>query len=133
MYTDVTAAVISINGKYLLTTRPEGKHLEGYWEFPGGKVKNGEQMGVSVKREIYEELGVFILPLDILFKIGHRYTDKSVRITFFRAVPENIKNFTPFPYEKQKIGFFHPAELKKLDIVPADKPLIQYLTLLINN
>jgi 8-oxo-dGTP diphosphatase len=132
MYLDVTAAVIIIGGKVLMATRPKGKHLAGYWEFPGGKVAPCESMCECIKREMCEELGVDITPLDILYKIEHHYSEKSVRITFFRAFPECYSDFKPFPHEKQKVDFFDFSELKELNIVPADKPLIEYLLKMVN-
>ena len=127
MYIDVTAAVIIISGKVLMSTRPEGKHLAGFWEFPGGKVRKYEKKDVCIVREIKEELGVVIIPLDILYKIEHKYSEKNVRITFFRALPLDKNNFNPYPNEKQKVDFFTFKELIDLSIVPADKPLIEYL------
>ncbi len=47
-------------GRFLLTTRPPGKVYEGYWEFPGGKVEEGESVQTALRRELYEELGVTI-------------------------------------------------------------------------
>ena len=127
MFIEVTAAVVIIDGKVLMTTRPEGKHLAGYWEFPGGKLRENEDMNSCIKREMKEELGVDIIPFDVLYTIEHHYPEKSVRITFFRAEPEDVSTFKPFPHENQQIGFFKFSELKNLKIVPADKPVIEEL------
>jgi 8-oxo-dGTP diphosphatase len=127
MFIDVTAAVVIIDGKVLMSTRPKGKHLAGYWEFPGGKVGETEKIDLCIKREMKEELGVDIIPLDILYRIEHHYSGKSVRITFFRAIPEDPSHFRPYPHEKQRIGFFKFSDLARLNVVPADKPLIKYL------
>ncbi len=54
----VTAAVIERGGRYLVTRRQKGVHLEGLWEFPGGKCDAGESLADCLRRELREELGV---------------------------------------------------------------------------
>ena len=54
----VTAGVVWKNGRVLIAKRPEGGHLEGYWEFPGGKQEKGESLKGCLEREIEEELGL---------------------------------------------------------------------------
>jgi 8-oxo-dGTP diphosphatase len=49
-----------VEGRFLLTTRPEGKVFAGYWEFPGGKLEAGESVEQALKRELHEELGITI-------------------------------------------------------------------------
>jgi mutator protein MutT len=57
----VTAAIVLQDNKVLLTRRAPGQSLEGYWEFPGGKVEEGESLQECLKREIFEELGVQVM------------------------------------------------------------------------
>jgi 8-oxo-dGTP diphosphatase len=58
---DVAVGVlIDPDGRFLLTTRPEGKVYAGYWEFPGGKVEAGESIEQALRRELHEELGISI-------------------------------------------------------------------------
>jgi 8-oxo-dGTP diphosphatase len=58
---DVAVGVlIDREGRFLLTTRPEGKVFAGYWEFPGGKLESGETVAQALKRELHEELGITI-------------------------------------------------------------------------
>ena len=59
-------ALIDAKGKILLTKRPEGKSMAGLWEFPGGKVKEGEAPESALVRELKEELGIDVQPEDIL-------------------------------------------------------------------
>ena len=63
----VTAAVIERDARFLVTRRPQGVLLEGYWEFPGGKVEPGESAEEALARELDEELGIEA-------KIGSRVT-----------------------------------------------------------
>jgi 8-oxo-dGTP diphosphatase len=50
--------LIDREGRFLLTSRPEGKVYAGYWEFPGGKLEAGETVEQALRRELYEELGI---------------------------------------------------------------------------
>ena len=61
---DVAVGVlIDPQGRFLLTTRPEGKVYAGYWEFPGGKLEAGESVEAALRRELHEELGITIGPV----------------------------------------------------------------------
>ena len=58
---DVAVGVlIDAAGRFLLTSRPEGKVYAGYWEFPGGKLEAGETVAQALQRELHEELGISI-------------------------------------------------------------------------
>lgn len=52
--------LIRQDGAFLLTTRPAGKVYEGYWEFPGGKLEEGESVEIALRRELQEEIGITI-------------------------------------------------------------------------
>ena len=97
------AAVIQRDGKFLLTSRPEGKVYAGYWEFPGGKLEAGETVEQALRRELHEELGIRIgaaLP----WKTGLvDYAHARVRLHFckvfdwqgdFEMRERQTKNFT---------------------------------------
>jgi 8-oxo-dGTP diphosphatase len=55
--------LIRADGSFLLTSRPQGKVYEGYWEFPGGKLETGETVGMALARELHEEIGITIGPV----------------------------------------------------------------------
>jgi len=81
----VVAGVLVEQGKVLLSQRKRGTHLEGAWEFPGGKVEPDEDPREALARELAEELGIDAEvrdPLEITF---HRYPAKSVLLLFFTA------------------------------------------------
>lgn len=60
---DVAVGVlIDAQGRFLLTSRPEGKVYAGYWEFPGGKLEAGETVEQALRRELHEEIGITIGP-----------------------------------------------------------------------
>ena len=68
---EVVAAVIERDGKLLITRRPEGSHLSGLWEFPGGKPQPGETFEQALRREIAEELGAEV-------SVGERIANDGV-------------------------------------------------------
>lgn len=81
----VSAAVLIEDGRVLLTQRKRGTHLEGLWEFPGGKVEPGEDPREALSRELKEEVGIDAAVGDVVDVTFHRYAEKSVLLLFFRA------------------------------------------------
>ena len=81
----VAAAVICCDGRYLITRRKPGTHLEGLWEFPGGKRERGETLEDCLRRELREELAVRISEPVLFQVVRHDYPEKSVELHFFRC------------------------------------------------
>jgi 8-oxo-dGTP diphosphatase len=81
----VVAAVIEQNGRFLVAQRLEGTHLAGYWEFPGGKVHEGESQEAALEREISEELSSGITDLRKIFHTAHAYPGRLVELHFYRG------------------------------------------------
>ena len=81
----VTAAVIERDEAYLVTRRPPGAHLEGYWEFPGGKCEAGETLAECLVREIREELDVGIRVDEEILAVTHEYPGPAGRAAFLRV------------------------------------------------
>jgi 8-oxo-dGTP diphosphatase len=119
----VVAAVIERGGKILITRRPKGAHLEGFWEFPGGKPEPGETAEGALAREVREELGVDFSPGERIADVHWQYPDKRVRITFFRGTIEG----EPRPLEGQEMAWVDPAELGRYEFPPADAALVDRL------
>lgn len=80
---DVTCAIIEKNGKVLATQRARGTHLAGHWEFPGGKIENGETADECIIREIAEELNIRVAVLRSLQPVEYQYPDKAIRLIPF--------------------------------------------------
>ncbi|GAB4368634.1 MAG: 8-oxo-dGTP diphosphatase MutT [Acidobacteriota bacterium] len=120
----VAAAVIERRGRFLLARRPAGGHMAGYWEFPGGKLEDGETPESALVRELREELGVAVAPPRPFAVLRHDYPDRRVELHFLRT---SIVDGQPRPLEVAEIGWFEPARMPELPILPADLPLVERL------
>jgi len=121
----VAAAVIRDGrGRILVATRPQGRHMEGLWELPGGKVDAGEDPEAGLVRELCEELDIEVrVGPPITFSI-HREAGRRILLLFFEAA---IMDGVPTPLEGQQLRWVEPAELSRLDMPPADAALIAHL------
>lgn len=121
----VVAAVIrSPEGLILITQRGKGMSFEGKWEFPGGKIKDGEDHKEALKREIKEEL-----TLDINVGEGAlewRYEYPFGTVDFF-AFNSEVSSGTLTLIEHMDAKWVKPSELKSFDWVPADNSLVDHL------
>ena len=120
----VTAAVVERDGRFLVTRRLKGSHLEGYWEFPGGKCEHGETLEASLLRELREELGVDAVVGEKIVTISHAYPERSVELNFFAVVLTN----EPVPQLGQEMQWIPREELARLKLPPADDQLVALLT-----
>ena len=120
----VAAGVVSAGGRILAARRKTGAHLEGLWEFPGGKLERGESPEECLVREFAEELGVRVRAGRILEVIHHRYSDRSVLLLFYAC--ELIEG-EPRPLGCQELRWLGHEELGSLDWVPADLPFVRRL------
>ena len=119
----VAAAVIEHGDRFLLTRRPQGVHLEGYWEFPGGQCEPGESHRACLVREIREELGVGASVGDELLATAHAYLDRRVELHFLRC---HIRGM-PAPQLGQEMRWVPREDLAILPFPPADAELIRML------
>ena len=120
----VTAAVIEIDGRFLVTRRQKGVHLEGFWEFPGGKCDRDETLEVCLVRELMEELDVASRVGQELFTTTHVYPERSVELHFFRCELMG----EPSAQLGQDLRWVRREELSALEFPPADAELIRILT-----
>jgi 8-oxo-dGTP diphosphatase len=120
----VVAAVIEQNDSFLLTRRLEGTHLEGFWEFPGGKIANGESHAEALIREIREELDSDVEVGPLVFETKYEYADRSISLHFYRCALRGV----PRPLLGQQMRWVSRDELRGLEFPPADADLIRLLT-----
>jgi 8-oxo-dGTP diphosphatase len=119
----VYAAVVERDGAFLVTRRLRGTHLEGYWEFPGGKCEDGETVEHCLIREIREELGCDTKVGTRLLSVAHDYSDRTVHLHFFRC--DLIGEARPLL--GQEMQWVPRGELRSLNLPPADEELIRLL------
>lgn len=119
----VSAAVVERDSQYLITRRLRGTHLEGFWEFPGGKCEPGETHASCLIREVREELGCGVFVGDELLSVTHDYPERSVELHFFRCRLTG----DPQPLLGQEIRWAAKTELRSLAFPPADEELISLL------
>src|SRR5262245_56960588 len=120
----VTAAVIERDGRFLVTRRQKGVHLEGFWEFPGGKCHAGETLTACLARELKEELDVDARIGAEVFTVTHAYPDRSIELHFFEC--DVIGD--PRPQIDQEMRWVRREDLASLEFPPADTELIRRLS-----
>lgn len=120
----VSAAVIERDGAFLLTRRLAGTHLEGLWEFPGGKCEPDEAPEDGLVREIREELGATVVVGPCVLVTEHAYADRIVELHFF----ECTLNGEPAPLLGQEMRWVPRDQLRHVEWPPADRALIDRLT-----
>jgi mutator protein MutT len=120
----VSAAVIERDGRYLVTRRQRGVHLEGYWEFPGGKCEPGESLQDCLRRELQEELGSDAMPGAELLAVSHDYADRTIELHFIACRLID----TPIPRLGQEMRWVTATELGGMNFPPADAELIALLS-----
>ena len=120
----VVAAVIETRGRFLVTRRQKGVHLAGLWEFPGGKIDEGETHAAALAREIREELDVDVDVGDLVFEVTHAYEDRTLTLYFYRCTLRG----DPRPLLGQEMRWVTRADLATLGFPPADEELITLLT-----
>jgi 8-oxo-dGTP diphosphatase len=120
----VTAAIVEDHGRYFVTRRQKGAHLEGLWEFPGGKIEAGESLAGGLRRELKEELGTEVVVGDEVFTVTHHYPDRSVELHFLSCSFLNA----PVALLGQEMRWVPREELRSLKFPPADDELIRVLT-----
>jgi len=122
----VAVALVDVDGRVLLTQRPPGKAMAGLWEFPGGKVHEGETPEAALMRELKEELDIDVAEacLAPLTFASHRYERFHLLMPLYVC---RRWNGTMIAREGQALAWVRPARLENYAMPPADKPLVAVL------
>jgi 8-oxo-dGTP diphosphatase len=122
----VACALVDVDGRVLLARRPEGKKMAGLWEFPGGKLNQGETPEAALIRELKEELGIDVTAacLAPFAFASHDYDGFHLLMPLFVC---RRWNGTPTGRENQTLAWVRAAKLTEYEMPPADKPLIPLL------
>ena len=125
MIVHVVAGILVEGSRVLLAQRSRHRSFPLLWEFPGGKVEPGETNEAALVREYREELGIEVEPLAVHSTIEYEGSEgRRVRVVFFRA---RRTAGEPLPLDVEAVGWFTAAELRKLDIIPANRDVIRRL------
>jgi mutator protein MutT len=121
----IVAALFRKNGKYLLARRKPHKHLGGLWEFPGGKVNEGESEREAMRRQIKEEMGINAVVGDLIAQSTYQYCDMPLlRIRLYDCKSED-KTFSLSDHDAAK--WVSLNEIQDIPLSPADKSLVSQL------
>ena len=119
-------ALVDADGRVLIAQRPKGKHLEGLWEFPGGKLRDGETPEGALIRELNEELGsdvehTCLAPLSFA---SHDYGEFHLLMPLYVC---RVWSGAPRGREGQRLKWVRPSKLTDWPMPPADAPLVAML------
>lgn len=120
----VVAGLIYQGDRVLVCQRRKGGLFPLKWEFPGGKVENGEDVLATLRRELMEELGIEAQSAKEVFRHSHSYPDQTVDLVFFRveAYRGSVSNKI-----FESVRWLNVEELQELDFLEGDLPLIEKL------
>ena len=123
-------ALVDADGRVLIARRPQGKPMAGLWEFPGGKVEDGERPEDTLIRELREELAIAVSEacLAPLAFASHTYPDFHLLMPLYVCRRwYGIVTAT----EGQQLAWVKPNRLRDYEMPPADVPLISHLMTLL--
>ena len=120
----VVAGIVWKDGKYLAALRPEGFPRAGFWEFPGGKIEQGESQEEALIREFQEEMSIRPTKYSFWQTITHEYSDMTVALYFY-----HITAFegTIIPQEGYTTRWLSYDDATALPFLEADRPLLEEL------
>ena len=120
--TEVVAALIWNDDKFMICQRPATKSCALLWEFVGGKVEKGETKEQALVRECREELGITLSVGEVFTEVVHEYPDITVHLTLFNAT---IIEGVPQKLEHNDIRWITPQEIPQYNFCPADKDILR--------
>jgi 8-oxo-dGTP diphosphatase len=126
--TRIAVAVVERDDGFLVGVRPEGAPLAGYWEFPGGKIADGETPAQAAARECLEETGLEVSVGRLLCRTMHDYEHGRLELHFFAAIPRSPQQEPCRPFRwvtRQELRTlrFPPANAEILAILREPKPV----------
>ena len=122
--TEVVAALIWDEKRFLACQRPAHKARGLLWEFVGGKVEPGETREQALIRECQEELAVTVAVQDVFMEVDHVYPDLTVHLTLFNA---SIAEGAPQKIEHNDLRWITVEEIDQYEFCPADEEILRRL------
>ncbi len=122
--TEVVAALICKEERFLICKRPAHKKRGLLWEFVGGKQEAGETKAEALVRECQEELAIQIKTGAVYMEVTHIYPDITIHLTLFRA---EILQGEPQRLEHEALRWIRPSEIPQYEFCPADEDILRHL------
>ncbi len=119
-----SAVIMHVMAGVLLAQRVAGKHLAGFWEFPGGKLEPGETPRDGLVRELREELGIHVLDAAPLVRVPSRQDDRHLLLDAWRVC---AWHGDPLPLEGQPLKWLAPTKIDPMSLAPADRVILAAL------
>ena len=120
----VTAAVLEKDGRVLIARRKRGDRLADKWEFPGGKLEEGETPEACLRRELQEELGIDVVVGGFVGRSCHRYPHGEIELLAYRVI--HLSGDFQL-HDHEEIRWVPPADLASHDFSAADIPIAKLL------
>jgi 8-oxo-dGTP diphosphatase len=121
----VTAGIVIDGGRVLICQRHHSDPYGMQWEFPGGKVNEGEELKASLRRELAEELAIQAEIDEEVFRLRHQYPDRNVEVVFFavRRFRGTIRNQV-----FEAIAWVERSRLTEFNFLEADRELVRQIS-----
>ena len=124
MIIEVVAGIVLNQQKILIARRSPGKHLAGYWEFPGGKLEPGENPEEGLARELKEELNLEVVVGQHFMDSLYHYQEKSILLKAYFAHSKQLELSST---DHDQLKWVQAKELEKYIFAPADVPIVEAL------
>jgi 8-oxo-dGTP diphosphatase len=124
-YIHVVAGIIwqrDLSQRFLIAQRQKGKHLEDYWEFPGGKLEDGETPWQALQRELEEEVNIVPIRARPFLQVYYRYPERNILLDTWEI--EEYRGEVA-PLEQQLLCWIVVSEAEQYRLPPADIPIIE--------
>ena len=122
--TDVVAALIWQDDRFMICQRPAHKARGLLWEFVGGKTEPGETLAQALIRECQEELNITVAVGDLFTQVVHEYPDIHIRLSLFHCT---IAEGIPQLLEHADLRWIHPSQIPDFEFCPADKDILELI------
>ncbi len=120
----VAGILLKVDGRVLIAERIGDPAMRNLWEFPGGKVAEGESAQDALRRELREELGIEARSFDVFTRLTHEYPDRLIDLEILRV---HDWSGDPRGLDGQQLAWRHPHDIDVADLLAADEPVLQQL------